>query len=142
MTLLAPLSATRSEITTYGVGVVAAMAVMLLAVASGTVTRLQGVLMALAYLAFVAARYEYTDHDGVGSRLSESEALDRPLLWAAVGIVLVIAGGHLLVTGARGVAAAVGIPTYLLGLLTGLGTTTPEIAVAALAVRRDRKSVV
>ena len=141
VTLLAPLSATRGEVTTYGAGMVAAMAVMLLAVASGTVTRLQGVLMALAYLAFVAARYGYTDHDGVGSRLSESEALDRPLLWAVVGIALVIGGGHLLVTGARGVAAAVGIPTYLLGLLTGLGTTTPEIAVAALAVRRDRGGI-
>lgn len=48
---------------------------MLLAVASGTVTRLQGVLMALAYLGFVAARYEDTDHDGVGPRLSAGVAL-------------------------------------------------------------------
>ncbi|WP_435115228.1 sodium:calcium antiporter [Halolamina sp. C58] len=139
--LLAPLSATREEVATYGAGMVVAMGVMLLAVSSGTVTRLQGVLMALAYLGFVAVRYAYTDHDGVASRLSESDAIDRPLLWAAAGIVLVVAGGHLLVTGARGVAVSVGVPTYLLGLITGLGTTTPEIVVAALAVRRDRGGI-
>lgn len=52
-----------------------------------------------------------------------------------------IVGGHLLVTGARGVAAAIGVPTYLLGLLTGLGTTTPEIVVAALAVRCERGGI-
>jgi cation:H+ antiporter len=57
------------------------------------------------------------------------------------GPALVIVGGHLLVTGARGVAAAIGVPTYLLGLLTGLGTTTPEIVVAALAVRCERGGI-
>ena len=139
--LLAPLSATREEVTTYGVGMVVAMLVMLLAVASGTVSRIEGLLMALAYLAFVAIRYAYTDSDGVESRLSESAALDRPWLWAVVGLALVIGGGHLLVTGARGVAASIGAPAYLLGLLTGLGTTTPEIVVAALAVRRDRGGI-
>ncbi|MFC6737099.1 sodium:calcium antiporter, partial [Halolamina salina] len=95
--LLAPLSATRNEVATYGAGMVVAMGVMLLAVSSGRVTRLQGVLMALGYLGFVAVRYAYTDHGSVASRLSESDAIDRPLLWAAVGIVLVVAGGHLLV---------------------------------------------
>ena len=139
--LLAPLSATREEVATYGTGMVAAMAVMLLAVASGTVTRIQGVLMALAYLAFVAVRYVYTEHDAVGSRLPEEEAIDRPLPWAIVGLALVVAGGHLLVTGARGVAVSVGVPTYLLGLITGLGTTTPEIVVAALAVRREQGGI-
>ena len=139
--LLAPLSATREEVATYGAGMVVAMLVMLLAVASGTVTRLQGVIMAFAYLGFVAIRYEHTDDDEVGSRLSESDTLDHPLVWAVLGIALVVAGGHLLVTGARSVAAAVGVPTYLLGLLTGLGTTTPEIVVAALAVRRERGSI-
>jgi cation:H+ antiporter len=139
--LLAPLSATREEVTTYGAGMVVAMLVMLLAIASGTVTRLQGVVMALAYIGFVAFRYEHTDDGGVGSRLSESDALDHPLPWVVLGLALVIAGGHLLVTGARGVAAAVGVPTYLLGLLTGLGTTTPEIVVAALAVRRERGGI-
>jgi cation:H+ antiporter len=139
--LLAPLSATREEVTTYGAGMVVAMLVMLLAIASGTVTRLQGVVMALAYIGFVAFRYEHTDDGGVGSRLCESDTVDHPLPWVVLGLALVIAGGHLLVTGARGVAAAVGVPTYLLGLLTGLGTTTPEIVVAALAVRRERGGI-
>ncbi|MBP1986553.1 sodium:calcium antiporter [Halolamina salifodinae] len=140
--ILAPLPAARSEVLTYGVGMVVAMATMLLVVSSGRVGRLQGVLMALAYLGFIAARYELTDDtDVVGSRVSTDETLSHPVLWAVAGLVLVIVGGHLLVTGARGVADALGAPTYLLGLLTGLGTTTPEIVVAALAVRREEGGI-
>lgn len=56
MALLAPLSATREEVTTYGAEMGVAMLVMLFAIASGTGTRLQGVAMALAYIGFVAFR--------------------------------------------------------------------------------------
>lgn len=140
--LLAPLPGARDEVRVYGVGMVVAMSAMLLAASSGVVSRLEGVLMALAYLGFIAARYALTDdRDAVESQVSEGDALSHPLLWAAVGLALVIGGGHLLVTGARGVAAALGAPTYLLGLLTGLGTTTPEIVVAALAVRREEGGI-
>ena len=140
--LLAPLSADSGKVTTYGIGMVAAMLSMLLAVSSGVVTRVEGVVMALAYLSFVVVRYEHTDYDdAVGSRLTDENALERPLLWGGAGLALVLVGGHLLVTGARGVAASFGASVYLLGLLTGLGTTTPEIAVAALAVHRDRGGI-
>lgn len=140
--LLAPLSADSRKVTTYGLGMVVAMGAMLLAVSSGTVSRLEGVLMALAYLAFVALRYEYADYDDpVGTRLTDEDALAHPALWGVVGIALVLVGGHLLVTGARAVAAELGASVYLLGLLTGLGTTTPEVAVAALAVHRERGGI-
>jgi len=140
--LLAPLSADAGKVTTYGVWMVVAMLAMLVAVTSGTVTRLQGVAMALAYLGFLAARYESSDYDdAVGTRLTDAEAVSRPLAWGLVGLALVLVGGHLLVTGARGVAATLGASVYLLGLVTGLGTTTPEIAVAALAVHRERGGI-
>lgn len=139
--LLAPLAADSGKVTTYGLGMLAAMGAMLLAVSSGTVNRVEGVALALVYLGFVALRYEHTDFDGRNSRLDEADELAHPLLWGAVGLALVVVGGHLLVTGARGVAADLGASIYLLGLLTGLGTTTPEIAVAALAVHRERGGI-
>jgi cation:H+ antiporter len=138
--LLAPLAADSGKVTTYGVGMLAAMTAMLGAVSSGTVSRVEGVALALAYLGFVALRYEHTEFDDAGSRLGD-DALSHPVAWGAVGLTLVVLGGHLLVTGARGVAAELGASIYLLGLLTGLGTTTPEIAVAALAVHRERGGI-
>lgn len=140
--LLTPLSADSRKVTTYGVGMVAAMGTMLHAVSSGGVSRVEGVTMALAYLVFLALRYEYADYDDpVGTRLTDENALDHPAVWAVVGLALVLVGGHLLVTGARGVAAELGASVYFLGLLTGLGTTTPEIAVATLAVHRERGGI-
>jgi cation:H+ antiporter len=140
--LLAPLASDSAKVTTYGLGMIGAMLAMLFAISSGTVSRLEGVLMMLAYLAFIALRYEHADFDdAVGTRLTDENALARPALWAVAGLVLVVVGGHLLVTGARGVAAEFGASVYLLGLITGLGTTTPEITVAALAVHRERGGI-
>ena len=140
--LLAPLPGARDEVRVYGIGMVVAMSAMLLAAASGVVSRLEGVVMALAYLGFIAARYRLAEDRGAAdSQHSDADALSHPLLWVGVGLALVVGGGHLLVTGARGVAATLGAPTYLLGLLTGLGTTTPEIVVAALAVRREEGGI-
>jgi hypothetical protein len=45
------------------------------------------------------------------------------------------------VGGAAGVASSVGAPWYLLGIVTGLGTTVPEIAVAFESVYRHERPI-
>ncbi len=55
-----------------------------------------------------------------------------PLL--AAGLVALIAGGQLLVTGAVGLARELGVPEAVIGLtLVALGTSLPEIATSATA---------
>jgi len=51
-----------------------------------------------------------------------------------VGLVLLIAGGDLLVRGASGVATALGVPTLIIGLtVVAFGTSAPELAVSVQA---------
>lgn len=140
--LLAPLSVERAKVRTYGGGMVVAMLAMLAVTWSGAISRLEGAAMVAAYVAFLAVRADHTDFDdALAPDLEDGLSWRRAGVWILVGLALLAIGGHLLVTGAEGVAASLGLPRYLLGLVTGLGTTAPEIAVAALAVHHDRGGI-
>jgi cation:H+ antiporter len=137
--LAGPLSVARHKTRVYGGGMLAAMAVMAVALQSGTVTRTQGALMVLAYLGFLAVLAEHEDY---AEHVRDTELTrERAAGYVVVGLALVLVGGHLLVTGGQRLAVRVGVPSYLVGLVTGLGTTAPEIAVALVAVRRDRSGI-
>lgn len=137
--LLSPLELERGKVLVYGLGMIAAMAAMALVIESGTVSRVEGGVLVAAYLLFVLVRVR-ADEDVA----TIEEADYRPahaVAWILAGFVLVAVGGHLLVANSRSLAIELGVPAYLLGLVTGLGTTIPEIVIAALAVHRDEGDI-
>lgn len=138
--LAGPLAVSRRKTLTYGGGMLAAMAVMAFAVTTGhVVSHVEGVVLVCVYAVFLGTLYEHEDYDELADPPDATPR--RAVLWAVVGLALVVVGGHLLVTSGRSLAADAGVPTYLVGVVTGLGTTLPEIAVALLAVRRDRDGI-
>ena len=59
------------------------------------------------------------------------------ILWCAVGLVALIAGGELLVRSGTRLAGLMGIPPILIGLtIVAIGTSTPELAVGIDAALR------
>ena len=55
-------------------------------------------------------------------------------LWVLVGLVLLVAGGELLVRGASGLATAWRMPQAVVGLtVVAIGTSMPELVVSVLA---------
>lgn len=140
--LLSPLAHQRGEVRFYGVGMLLAMALFLVTIASGTVSRLGGAVLVGAYLCFLALRVRSGRETPGMDRVEEATIRPAPAAaWVTVGFVLVAVGGHLLVANSRALALTLGVPEYLLGLVTGLGTTTPEIVIAALAVHRDEGQI-
>jgi cation:H+ antiporter len=140
--LLSPLALDRAKVRLYGGGMLGAMALMLVAIWSGRVTRLEGALLMGAYLCFLAVSYEEMHLDeAVDHRAPAAVDGRRAALGLVIGLVAVVVGGHLLVVGSREAALAVGIPPLVIGLVTGLGTTAPEIAIAAMAVADDRADI-
>jgi len=96
----------------------------------------------IAYVAFIHDLYSHEGGEEVTSEVVEGQTPLRDAApWIVIGITLVAIGGHLLVTNGVAIARVFDVPAYLVGLLTGLGTTTPEIAVASLAARRGRAGI-
>jgi len=139
--LISPITAERRNVLVYGGAMILAMIIMTLTLEDGIV-RSEGFLMMLAYVIFVHDIYSNEGGEEVADEVAEErEPPERALPWIAFGIALVVVGGHLMVSNGVAIARLVGIPEYLVGLLTGLGTTAPEIAVAGIAARGDNGGI-
>ena len=136
--LVAPIVATRRNVLVYGTAMTLAMVIMLLVLDDGRVQRSEGVLMMLAYVNFVYTLYTNEGGEEISEEVIEEERMPR---WRAVavvvgGLVLVVVGGQVMVTNGVTLARAAGVSEFLVGLLTGLGTTAPELFVASIAAYR------
>jgi cation:H+ antiporter len=61
------------------------------------------------------------------------------LAWLALGLLLLLSGGELLVRGASGLARELGVSPLMIGLtVVAFGTSSPELAVNVLASLEDR----
>jgi cation:H+ antiporter len=139
--LVSPIVAERRNVLVYGGAMLLAMIIMILTLEEG-ITRSEGLLMMLAYIMFIHDLYSSEGGEEITEEvIEEEEPPGQTLPWIAVGLVLVVVGGHLMVTHGIELARIVGIPAYLIGILIGLGTTTPEIAVAGIAARRGRSGI-
>jgi cation:H+ antiporter len=140
--LVAPFVTDRRNVLVYGSAMLLAMIVMLLTLDDGAIVRSEGFLMMLAYVQFVYTLYA---NEG-GAEVAEevTEAIDGPreaLPGIVGGFALVVVGGQVMVTNGVALAVLAGVPEYLVGLLTGLGTTMPEVAVAVVAARGGRQGI-
>ncbi len=80
---------------------------------------------------------------GVREHAPEGPPLWRALIYVPVGIAALVYASMLIVTGADGLARAVGVPQEYIGLtLLAVGTSLPEIGASLAAAARKRGDVV
>ena len=86
----------------------------------------------------VEARRERSATPGI---LGET-TLRRALPVGVVGLLLLVAAGRLIVSGARGVGDDVGLDAFVVGVvLVAIGTSTPELATAVIARLRGHEEI-
>ncbi len=140
--LISPIVAERRNVAIYGSAMILAMIIMMLTLDDNVIGRSEGFLMILAYSQFI-----YTLYSNKGSEEITEEVIEEPknplytLPWIIGGLVLVVMGGQIMVTNGVAIAEMIGISEYLIGILTGLGTTMPEIAVAGIAAYEGLQSI-
>ncbi len=123
-----------------------ACVVTLFAMQMGTIGRWTGLVLTaglLAYLATVlgAARIPETII-GHEERARDTPGVARSVVRSLFSIAVLCAGAHLLVSGALGIASRHGVSESAIGLsLVAVGTSLPELAVAALALVRRKAEV-
>ena len=139
---IAPFVAERRNVLVYGSAMILAMIIMLLTLDDGVIGRSEGFLMMLAYVQFIYTLYTNEGGEEIAEEVIEEIKTPRATFpWIAGGLLLVVIGGQLTVTNGVAIARVIGIPEYLVGLLTGLGTTLPEIVVAGIAAHEGRGGI-
>lgn len=139
---IAPFVTRRRDVLVYGSAMILAMIIMLLTLDDGIIGRSEGFLMMLAYLQFIYTLYTNRGGEEIAEEVIEEPRNPRETYpWIVGGLLLVVVGGHVMVTNGVAIARLVGIPEFLVGLLTGLGTTLPEVVVAGIAAHEGRGGI-
>ena len=140
--LVAPITGERRNVVVYGGAMTLAMIIMMLTLEDGLLIRSEGFLMMLSYAFFVYTIYTNEGGEEVTEEVIETRGSPRETVpWILGGLALVVGGGQLMVTNGIDLARLAGVSEYLVGLLTGLGTTLPEIAVASIAAREGEDGI-
>lgn len=139
---ISPIVANRRNVSVYGTAMILAMIIMILTLNDGVVGRSEGFLMILAYTQFI-----YTLYTNEGGKEITEEVIEKPrtpqetIPWILGGLLFVVVGGQLMVTNGVALARMADISEYLIGLLTGFGTTLPEIVVAGIAAHEGEEGI-
>jgi cation:H+ antiporter len=141
--ILGPLQASRRDLRRELTFAAMAPILTLLALIDGRLVRTEaGVLLVLFVVWLIAvsrqALRERTNVDDV----IEEQSGRRAVVIAAVGLITLIVAGRLIVIAAKGIGTDLGLDPFVVGAtLVALGTSTPELATALIARRRNHADI-
>ena len=124
--------------------VVASLALLLMC-RDGEISRWDAGILFVGFIIFIIYTLRLASRGEV--QAAEEIKLEDMSAWKAVGLVLLglvclVAGSHLFVTGASEVARMLGVPDAVIGLtIVALGTSLPELATSIVASRKGRSAI-
>ncbi len=148
--LFGALSASFAEIRRDFFLALAVPVLTLLLALDGVLSRTDGALLLALFAAWLAltARQAIAHRRDVATNAraqTEAQAIGGPLrtlLFLMVGLAGLILAGRLFVTGASGIALALGVHAFVIGaLVVAIGTSLPELVTTLLARRRGHDDV-
>ena len=149
--VIAPVTLSRStQRFEIPVSVAACGLLALLANTGGQVTMLEGVVLLVAFAAFVARTVRVGLAEGAGEKDEGAASEDvepqpvffRSLVMVAVGIAMLKFGADLVVDNATAIASAMGISERIIGItVVALGTCLPELVTSVVAAFRGNSDI-
>lgn len=149
--VISPLAVQEQVFRRDGVVMVAASLALAGLALLGAIDRWAGALLVVGLAVFVVAAYVSGRREEAQARAYAAEAeelKDVPLsgraatLASVTGLILLVIGARMLVTGAVDLAHSFGVPEAVIGLtLVAVGTSLPELAVSLIAAVRGHSDV-
>jgi len=141
--LLSGIRAPRDDIRRdFPLALLAPLAVALL-IFDERLSRLDGALLLVVFAVWLAlvTRDAHRERSAASDVLGETNRV-LVVLQSAVGLALLVAAGHFIVTGAKHLALGWGMDEFLVGTtVVALATSTPELATTLVAHRRGHDEV-
>jgi cation:H+ antiporter len=109
----------------------------------GQLSRVDGALMLGAFFAWlIATIIEARKQRSAAEEILGTHRVGRALVFCALGLPALIAAGHFIVSGARGIAVQFGVGEFVIGAtVVAVGTSVPELATAVIAKLRGHDEV-
>ena len=157
--LIAPVIARRRVIKREGALMFAAVAILAAVLGNGWLSAWEGfVLLGLLVVAILLMiRWSNEDPDAVAAQIDDSVDLDadvprdrhawrrevgKEILIGAAALVVTVIAADFLLDGVVGIGESFGLSAVVLGLITGVGTSLPELAAGISAARRHEPELV
>ena len=103
-------------------------------------TRLEGGIFLLVYLAFMYYIFSYTEEVDVGDTINELDA--NEFVYMGAGVLGVVLGANFLIDSAVEMATRVGISELVIGLtIVSIGTSLPELASSVTAAKKGKHGI-
>lgn len=115
--------------------------------AANMLTRVDGILLLLFFAIFMHHTFSSAQRDPQQSEVeTESAKTQMPILkavlWVAAGLAGLIYGGDRFVSGASGIASALGVSDAVIGLtIVAAGTSLPELATSVTAALKGKTGI-
>lgn len=150
--IITPLSIRPQAMRRDAVMVVVATGLFVLLAASGELRAIHGVLLLVILGAYLGWAYRTESRQVLPSGAmhqqegEEVQSIKGPMLLVVavilLGLLLLIAGSRLLLTGAVQIASSLGVSDALIGLtLVAVGTSLPELSISVIAALRRHADV-
>lgn len=109
----------------------------------GQVSRFDGAILIGVFVAWLAAAViEARRQRSAAEKVLGERKLGRAIVECIVGLALLVTAGYAIVTGARGIAVALGIDEFVIGAtVVAVGTSVPELATTIIAKMRGHDEV-
>lgn len=109
----------------------------------GELSRVDGAILIGVFIAWLtAAIIEARRQRSAAEKVLGQHKLGRAIIECLVGLALLVTAGYAIVTGARGIAVALGIDEFVIGAtVVAVGTSVPELATTIIAKMRGHDEV-
>jgi cation:H+ antiporter len=145
--VVAVISTKHRVIRREGIMMFAAVGMLAVMLMFGSVGRIEGgvLLVGMFVAIFLLVRWARTD-DEATAELSDIDAdrsrLGVEILYGLTALAATVVAGQVLLTGVEGIGAELGWSVILMGLITGVGTSLPELSAAIAGSRRGESDIV
>lgn len=146
--VIAAVSTTHAVIRREGALMLVAVLLLAAILLDGTVSRIEGSILVVGMFVaiWLLVRWGRQSTKAPAGDLDDIE-VDPDRLWVeviygAVALVATVVAGQQLLIGVEGIGTALGLSVVFMGLITGVGTSLPELSAAIAASRRGQSDLV
>ncbi len=144
--LITRITTRTSVIRREGLLMLASVSLLAVFLMRGTLGRPEGVVLVIAMVAAIAVLVRWSRGSESGEQLESIEAdesrLPLEVVYGIVALIATVVAGRVLLIGVVGVGAELGLSVLFMGVLTGVGTSLPELSAAVSAARRKQTDIV